>query len=189
MGRPPKYKEEYNDQAYKLCLLGHTDKELAQYFEVDISTITRWKQDYPDFCTSVKRGKEIADAEVAHSFYKRAKGYKYKEVTKEATKSSKKDSQDQSDDSEGEDIESIEKKLKVTKIITKEVPPDAGAALNWPKNRQPGKWRDKKEVEAKIKKEVDISKLSDDELERLEEILIKADPEADSGGEGEEELS
>jgi hypothetical protein len=31
-GRPTKYKEEYNEQAYKLCLLGATDKELADFF-------------------------------------------------------------------------------------------------------------------------------------------------------------
>ena len=29
-GRPTKYKEEYAEQAYKLCLLGATDKELSE---------------------------------------------------------------------------------------------------------------------------------------------------------------
>lgn len=36
-GRPTKYKEEYTDQAYKLCLLGATDKEMADFFERDRS--------------------------------------------------------------------------------------------------------------------------------------------------------
>jgi hypothetical protein len=34
MGRPTSYKAEYAAQALKLCKLGLTDKELAEYFEV-----------------------------------------------------------------------------------------------------------------------------------------------------------
>ena len=30
IGRPTKYKDEYVEQAYKLCLLGHTDEELMK---------------------------------------------------------------------------------------------------------------------------------------------------------------
>ena len=37
--------------------------------------------------------------------------------------------------------------MTVTKVVVKEVQPDAGAALNWLKNRQPQHWRDKQEVE------------------------------------------
>ena len=59
VGRPTKYKEEYNEQAYKLCLLGHTDAEMAEFFEVDVSTIHRWKIDYPEFCDSIKRVKKL----------------------------------------------------------------------------------------------------------------------------------
>lgn len=36
-GRPTKYKKEYDDQAFKLCLLGATDKEIADFFEVNRS--------------------------------------------------------------------------------------------------------------------------------------------------------
>lgn len=43
-GRPTKYKEEYTAQARKLCLLGHTDKDLADFFEVTFQTINNWKQ-------------------------------------------------------------------------------------------------------------------------------------------------
>ena len=43
-GRPTEYKEEYNEQVYKLCLLGAKDKELADFFNVEEKReITRGK--------------------------------------------------------------------------------------------------------------------------------------------------
>lgn len=116
-GRPTKYDPTYNEQAYKLCLLGFTDPELAIFFEVNDDTIYEWKIVYPEFSEAVKRGKAIADADVAQSFHKRAVGYTYEEKTFEG----------------GE----------LTKTVEKEMPPDAGAALNWLKNRQKTKWTDK----------------------------------------------
>lgn len=42
VGRPTKYKEEYNDQAYKLCKQGATRKALAVHFKVPDATIYSW---------------------------------------------------------------------------------------------------------------------------------------------------
>lgn len=80
-GRPTKYKPEYADQAYRLCLLGHTDSELSEFFEVNEDTIHEWKKRHEDFSESVKRGKLVADANVAEGLYKRAIGFEYDEVT------------------------------------------------------------------------------------------------------------
>ena len=127
-GRPTLYKEEYAEQAYKFCLLGATDSELADFFNVDEATINRWKKDHKVFCESLRRGKAQADAEIANSFYNRAKGF---EIDSEKIF--------QSDGT-------------IIRADTKTYfPPDAGAALNWLKNRQPKKWRDKTEVENTIK--------------------------------------
>lgn len=41
-GRPSKYREEYADQARKLCLLGATDADLASFFEVNEDTVNEW---------------------------------------------------------------------------------------------------------------------------------------------------
>lgn len=54
MARPTKYQEAYAEQARKLCLLGYTDAELADFFEVSESTINKWKLDYPEFSESIK---------------------------------------------------------------------------------------------------------------------------------------
>jgi hypothetical protein len=115
MGRPTDYREEYNDQARKLCLLGHTDAELGKYFEVTETTINNWKIDYPSFFESIKEGREFADGNVAQSLYNRAMGIKTEEIVV---------------DENG------------VKTITKEVAPDTTAMIFWLKNRQRKKWMD-----------------------------------------------
>ena len=118
------YKPEYAEQARKLCLLGATDKELADFFERTESTINNWKKAHPDFLDSIKRGREIADGDVADRLYRRAMGYSHKAV---------KIFNDQGAPLEVE--------------YTEHYPPDTTACIFWLKNRQKGKWRDKQEVE------------------------------------------
>ena len=155
-GRPSKYKPEYAEQVYKLCLLGATDKELADFFGVSEQTLNTWKSQYPEFLESIKRGKLVADAEVAQSLYKRAKGYTYEEKTFE----------------NGE----------LTRTVIKEVAPDTGAAMAWLKNRRPQYWRDKQEIEhsGSMTHEVrhDLRKLDAAELAQLEELLRKTAEDA-----------
>jgi hypothetical protein len=43
-GRPTKYQPEFAEQAYKLCLLGATDPEMADFFEVCVATVQNWKK-------------------------------------------------------------------------------------------------------------------------------------------------
>ena len=124
-GRPAKYKEEYNEQARKLCLLGATDKELADFFNVCEATINNWKIKHPSFLESIKKGKEIADATVAEKLFHRATGYSHEEVK----------------------LSQSEGKFTDEKVVTKHYAPDATAAIFWLKNRQPDKWRDKQEVD------------------------------------------
>ena len=121
-GRPTSYRPEYADMAYKFCLLGANDEKLASLFEVSVATISNWKNDCPEFLEALKKGKEIADAEVAHSLYHRALGYKHPE----------------------DDIRVINGEIVITPTV-KHYPPDTGAATLWLKNRQSSTWRDKVE--------------------------------------------
>ncbi|WP_198174802.1 terminase [Spirosoma arboris] len=133
-GRPTKYEKGYAKQAFHYCLLGATDKDLATFFEVSESTIDNWKRENVEFLGSVKRGKIIADANVAKALYKRATGYKYREVTFEkiADKLTLESMADQV----------ITQDAYKKKIVTKHLPPDPGAAMNWLKNRAPTLWRE-----------------------------------------------
>lgn len=134
VGRPTKYKSEYAKQAYKLSLLGHTDDELAEFFEVHRDTIYEWKNTHEEFSDSIKKGKQIADAEVVRSLYERATGYEHEDV----------------------DIKMFEGEIIKTKLI-KHYPPDATAMIFWLKNRQPKKWRDKQEIEHSGGQEIEVS--------------------------------
>lgn len=77
-GRPTSYRPEFAEQARKLCLLGYTDKQLAKHFQVAVSTVSKWKLDYPEFSEALKTSKEVADAEVLNALYQRAIGYQVK---------------------------------------------------------------------------------------------------------------
>jgi hypothetical protein len=75
MGRPTKFKPEFVAQAEKLCQLGATDQDIADFFEVDLRTIYRWKASHEDFCHALRSGKEVADERVERSLYQKAVGY------------------------------------------------------------------------------------------------------------------
>lgn len=141
-GRPTKYKEEYAETAFKLCLLGHTDAELAKFFEVEEKTINNWKKDHPEFLQSLKEGKEFADAQVAHSLYKRALGYEHEE----------------------DDIRVVGGELTITPTI-KHYPPDSTALAYWLNNRSRGKFRQKQEID--LTATTKIEDMTDEELDEF----------------------
>jgi hypothetical protein len=62
-----------------LCLLGASDEKIADALEVAVSTFYLWKQEHKEFSEALARGRE-ADATVAKSLYRRAKGYSHKAV-------------------------------------------------------------------------------------------------------------
>jgi len=83
-GRPSKYNPEHHPKsAFKLALLGATDKEMASIYEVEEKTINNWKKEFPEFLQALKDGKDEADSKVAKSLYKRALGYDFEEITEE----------------------------------------------------------------------------------------------------------
>lgn len=126
-GRPTKYKDEYDKQAFKLCLLGATDEELANFFEVNVDSIHEWKKVHPNFSDSIKAGKQEADANVANRLYQRALGYEH-------------------DTEEIKVVNVGDFQQEVMRIPVKKIyPPDATSAIFWLKNRQPKKWRDKQD--------------------------------------------
>jgi transposase len=47
-----KYDPSFVKQVKKICLLGATDAQLAEFFGVDRKTIFRWLKDYPDFAVA-----------------------------------------------------------------------------------------------------------------------------------------
>lgn len=159
-GRSSKYRDEYADQAKKLCLLGFTDEQLAEFFDVAVSTIYVWKNEYPAFSEAIRAGKTVADAEVAAGLYRKATG-EYVTVSKVVK-------------TKAGDYAAVE--------FIQYVEPDANAARLWLTNRQPKLWRDRQEKVLSGPNggpiAIDASKLSDD---AIEQFLAAADAATDEG--------
>jgi hypothetical protein len=64
-GRTPSYTPDYCTIAYKFCLLGATNEDLAELFEVSRNTIGNWLTRYPEFKKAMQDGRDVADADVA----------------------------------------------------------------------------------------------------------------------------
>jgi len=139
-GRPSLYRKEYAEQARKLCLLGATDVEMADFFGVSEPTLIAWRKAHPEFLKSSIAGKLQADAEVADKLYHRARGYSHDAVKIFMPAGASE---------------------PVYAPYTEHYPPDTQAASLWLRNRQPRKWRDKTETEHTVT----FAELSDDELE------------------------
>jgi hypothetical protein len=124
-GRPTLYQPIYAEQTLKLCKLGADDAELANFFGVTETTINRWKHTHPDFCESLREGKNLADANVADRLYQRAMGYSHDAVKIVA------------DANTGNDH---------SVMYTEHYPPDTTACIFWLKNRRSDRWRDRQEI-------------------------------------------
>ena len=126
VGRPSEYQDFFAEKAYKLCLLGATQEEIADMLGVSLQTLYAWREAYPEFLEAFTRGKHDADANVANRLYQRAMGYSH-----EAVKIFMPAGSDE----------------PVYAPYTEHYPPDTQAASLWLRNRQPGRWRDKQEHE------------------------------------------
>lgn len=135
-----KYHQRFDEMARKLCLLGATDADLADFFHVSESTINLWKLAHASFSETVREGKMLADANMAERLYLRGMGYSHPE----------------------EKLFCHDGQI-VRAETTKHYPPDTKANLAWLYNRRPDKWRNRVEV----KEEVTISQIPWEELKEI----------------------
>lgn len=168
MGRPSSMKPEYIEQARKLCALGATDQEMADFFEVNVRTIYRWRNESEDFSQALKNGKDVADDRVERSLYQRAIGYEQEEVKIFMPSGAEE---------------------PVYAPFRAKIAPDVTAAIFWLKNRRAAQWRDVRHIDAKQETthRYDLDSLSAERLDDLERIL--ADAARSEGGEGKEGAS
>ncbi len=107
---------------------GLTDEQICKNLGIVKDTFYKYKEKYTDFSDALKKGKEVADIEVENALFKRAIGYKYKEVIKE--------------------VKEIDgKKSTYVKEVIKEMPGDVAAQIFWLKNRKSSKWKDKQDID------------------------------------------
>ena len=124
-GQPTKYRPEVHiPWGVSLARRGCTTAEIAEAFGVAERTVYRWAKAHPEFCQAIGESKSQADERVVEGLYRRACGLSVKERREVVT-------------------ESGGKTTKKVERVVKELPPDAGAAMFWLKNRQPHLWSDR----------------------------------------------
>lgn len=123
-GRPSEYEKLNLDQVQILARKGFTDKELAEFFGVGVSTIYWWKNEHPAFLEALKLGKDEADRKVERSLFERATGYSHPDTHFSAHDG-----------------------VVIQTPTIKQYPPNATSAIFWLKNRKPAEWREKLEVQ------------------------------------------
>lgn len=110
---------------------GLTDEQIAKNIGISRSTLSEWKNKYPDISDTLKKGKEIVDIQVENALLKRALGYEYEEVE------------------ESETFNPDTGETTKTRRIIKHVVADTTAQIFWLKNRRPDKWRNREEIEVR----------------------------------------
>jgi transcriptional regulator with XRE-family HTH domain len=125
MGRPTKFSPVLTEQMARMFELGLTDEQVSYATGIARATLSRWKNENPDFKDTIKKAKAAADSQVEISLFRRACGYEQKSEKIFCNKDG-----------------------KVTRAeYIERYPPDTGAIVFWKKNRNPDRWKDKQEIE------------------------------------------
>lgn len=118
--RPKKYREgtfreSMIEQVKKLCALGATEREVADFLGVTLPTFWKWRMRHPQLDKAYHLNRMIADERVIQRLYARAMGYEHDEM----------------------DIRSCGNKIVQTPV-RRYYPPDTRAIEYWLRNRNPG---------------------------------------------------
>lgn len=152
-GRPSLFDERFVRIAHKLALVGCTAKEMADAFGIGERTLRDWRKMYRDFDQAIRTGGVLADAEVAHSMFKRACGFEH----------------EQQKTMNGPDGPQVVKYMEY-------YPPDPYIGMRWLATRQPA-WRELKDAAKLTVKLGELSKSgakapTDEEARRAYEDLF-----------------
>jgi len=164
---------------------GLTDEQMAKCMGITSSTLYEWKKKYSEISEALKKGKEVVDIEVENALLRRALGYRYNEdkyisVPMDAAEYHEK-LDEYMNHYKFEHPEAMDSELMIarerfpkTKQIlaerkVKEVEPDTTAQIFWLKNRRPGQWRDKQNVElsGQVNTDNPYAGLTTEELKKL----------------------
>ncbi len=114
---------------FSLGRAGLTNEEIAEVFGVSVHQFQDLLNKFPDLREVLERGKTEPNFQVEQALYKRALGYKIREVTQE----------------DG----------KPVKVVLKEIAPDRIRCIFWLTNRDPKRWRDVIEMKFSLRDRAD----------------------------------
>ena len=154
---------------------GLTEEKIAKKCSVSPSTLSEWKNKFPEIAEARKEGKEVIDTLVENALLKRALGYTYEEKTYERKQIT----------------EEGDTGMVLTKTVTKEVIPDTTAQIFWLKNRKKAEWRDNAERLEMEREKLELAKrLTDAQIAKINsdigaddtEFVIGFDEEIETNG-------
>lgn len=82
-----KYKPEYDEQAYKLCLLGMTDESIAFFFDVSIIDIAKWAYQNESFFNAITPSMDVVESIREKDYAKKERRRSYKKLMLEKSSS------------------------------------------------------------------------------------------------------
>lgn len=126
-GPKSKCTPELIQQAYKFCLLGLTNWQLAKHFNVSVDTIEHWYRTHDEFKEALDQGREFADAEVADMLFKVGMG----QVTQDGIKFFKTRVVEKNYDEQGNVISEKSYDKIIQQPYTKRFQPDTKALIKW----------------------------------------------------------
>lgn len=119
VGRPSEYSTKMVEKILALAATGHIESDIAAKVGISRTTLTNWKDTYPEFLAALKKAKENVDDLVEKALLMRAKGFTHKEL-KVRERNGK----------------------KFTTEETMYFAPDTTAQIFWLKNRRRKDWAD-----------------------------------------------
>ena len=146
-----------------VCFLaaeGYTEKEIATKIDVHEHTINYWKRTKPEFLAALRKGKNEYTNRVESSLVESAVGYSHPDT----------------------DIRVVDGEIVVTPII-KHYPPNPTAMIFYLKNRARDRWMDVHKIEGEVfhRHLLDLTDLTDEELDACEVLGLKQLPEHGNG--------
>lgn len=138
-----KYQEWINDPDKKTLLSGWarkglSDQQIAKNIGISRSTLNEWRKKYPDISDTLKKGKEVADAEVENALYLKCIGHKMQ--LKKTFKVKKIEYNDAGKKiKEEENLETGEDEVYI--------PPDTKAIIFWLTNRMREDWKERQNTQ------------------------------------------
>ncbi len=160
-GRKGVYDDKCPAVIYKLTTLGATQKDIAQVFRVDITTIEGWLKHKPEFRKAYDAGRDDYKYGVVSSLSKRAIGYEF---------------------TERKETQVLDKNGDIHTLVTethKHIPAEVGAMAFWLKNQFPDDWADvhKQEINSKVNINIQatlkLDQLTEEEKRILDSMNIK----------------
>ena len=154
------FEESMIEEVFKLARFGMTNKEIAEFYNISVSTFEGYQRKYPEFNGSLQKGRLLDSLKVVASLHKQALGYDVEE-----------EQSNYKIDKQGN------KTLTFQKTTTKHIQPNTTACIYILKTRHGDKWMDLYKAEFNstnnVNVNIDFTGFTDDELRILENIGMK----------------